>query len=60
LDACPPEDVIQISERMKKLKDLWGDTKDRAQKRKVGYHRNSFMMLIRMFGGLCYYDSKCK
>ena len=35
IDACPPEDVVQISDRMKKLKDLWNDTKDRAQKRKV-------------------------
>lgn len=37
LDACPPEDVNQIADRMKKLKDLWNDTKDRAQKRKVTY-----------------------
>ncbi|XP_053386476.1 dystonin-like isoform X4 [Mercenaria mercenaria] len=34
VEACPPEDVVQISDRLKKLKDLWNDTKDRAQKRK--------------------------
>ena len=36
VDACPPEDVVQITDRLKKLKDLWTDTKERAQKRKVG------------------------
>lgn len=35
IEACPPEDVTQIADRMKKLKDLWNDTKDRAQKRRV-------------------------
>ncbi|XP_052813001.1 microtubule-actin cross-linking factor 1, isoforms 1/2/3/4/5-like isoform X2 [Mya arenaria] len=34
LEVCPPEDVLQVSDRMRKLKDLWSDTRDRAQKRK--------------------------
>ena len=35
IDVCRPEDVIQITERLRKLKERWGDMKDRAQKRKV-------------------------
>ncbi|XP_052234757.1 dystonin-like isoform X4 [Dreissena polymorpha] len=35
LEVCPPEDVVQVSNRMRRLKDLWADTLDRAQKRKA-------------------------
>ena len=35
IDVCRPEDVVQISDRLRKLKERWSDTKDRAQKRKV-------------------------
>lgn len=35
IDICRPEDVVQISDRLRKLKERWNDTKDRAQKRKV-------------------------
>lgn len=31
----PPEDVAQITEKIKKLGDRWKDTQDRAEKRKV-------------------------
>jgi DNA repair ATPase RecN len=34
--SCPPEDVAQISEKIRKLGDRWRDTQERADKRKVG------------------------
>lgn len=34
-DKCAPEDVQQISDKLRKLKERWNDTRDRAQKRKV-------------------------
>ena len=34
-ETCPPEDVAQISEKLRRLKDLLNDTSDRADKHKV-------------------------
>ncbi|XP_041374834.1 LOW QUALITY PROTEIN: microtubule-actin cross-linking factor 1-like [Gigantopelta aegis] len=34
LDTCRPEDVTTISEKLKKLRDRWQDTRTRAAKRK--------------------------
>lgn len=35
LERCKPEDVTQMSEKMRKLKERWQDTKERAYRRKV-------------------------
>ena len=40
VDVCRPEDVGQITDRLRKLKERWNDTKDRAQKRKVQFTQN--------------------
>lgn len=36
MNRCEPEDCVQIAEKLKKLRDKWSDTKDRAKKRQVG------------------------
>ncbi|KAL5005910.1 hypothetical protein ScPMuIL_017068 [Solemya velum] len=33
VDKCEPEDCVQVAEKLKKLRDKWSDTKDRAKKR---------------------------
>ncbi|BFZ22115.1 hypothetical protein BsWGS_25154 [Bradybaena similaris] len=34
IDQCKPQDVLGISDRVKKLKERWTDTRDRARRRK--------------------------
>ena len=49
IDVCRPEDVVQISERLRKLKERWADTKDRAQKRKVRMSFKHLGILLKLY-----------